>query len=112
MQASDLRHIISFQSATTSSDGEGGRTASTWVTDKTCRAKIIAQGSDVEYRDGQTVGFKRYLITCRYQQDYVITKKTRILWVNHGKNRYLTPAVGVNADSLEKWVTFEATEKI
>ena len=106
MRASDLRHIISFQSPTTASDGSGGKTASEWVTDRTTRARIVSGGADVSFENGKSRGIKNFTILTRYLKDYVITKKTRILW----KTRILTPNVPVNVDSLEMWMTFEATE--
>ena len=106
MQASDLRNTISFQSATTSSDSMGGRVASEWVTDRTTRAKIISNGADVSYENGQTRGIKTYTIITRYLQDYDITKEVRVKW----GSVYLTPNVPVNVDILKKWMTFEAKE--
>ena len=108
MKASDLRHIIKFQSPTTASDGMGGRTASEWVTDKTTRAHIVSIGSSISYEHGQTRGVVTYEITTRYTKDYTITHKTRILW----GDRILTPNVPINVDSIEKWMTFEATEAV
>ena len=108
MQASDLRHMIKFQSVTTASDSMGGRTATDFVTEKKLFAKIESNGADVELINGQKVGTKNWLIRCRFQKDYTITKKVRILW----GTRVLTPNVPVNVDNLEKWMTFEAYEKI
>ena len=106
MQASSLRHTISFQNATTSSDGMGGRTASVWATDKTVRAKIVSGGSEISFEQGQSRAIKNFTILCRYQPDYEITKKTRILW----GTRVLTPNVPINVDNLKIWMSFEATE--
>ena len=106
MQASSLRHIIHFQSATTASDGMGGRTPSEWVTDKTVRAKIVSEGAEVSFEQGQSRAVKNFTMLCRYQPDYEITKKTRILW----GDRILTPNVPINVDNLKKWMSFEATE--
>jgi len=114
MKASDLRFKINFQSATTASNSMGGRTASAWVTDKTLWAQIehigssFGVGSDLEYEHGQTVGNKQFLITCRYQPDYEITKKTRVLW----GTRQLTPITPINTDNIKKWMSFEANERI
>ena len=107
MQASELRHIINFQSATTSSDGMGGKTASEWVTDRTTRAKIISTGADTIYEANKSRGVKSWMIMTRYLPDYEITKKTRVVW----DSRILTPNVPVNIDSLKIWMTFEATEQ-
>ena len=106
MQASELRHKISFQSATTASDGMGGKTASGWATDKTLWARIVSNGADVSFESGQTRGVKTFTILTRYQPDYEITHKTRVLW----GSRILTPNVPINVDSLKKWMSFEATE--
>ena len=106
MQASELRHIISFQSSTTSTDSMGGRTSSAWVTDRTSRAMIEPTGGDVAFENGQTRGSKNFTITCRYLPDYEITHKTRILW----DGRELIPNVPINIDTLKKFMTFEAME--
>jgi SPP1 family predicted phage head-tail adaptor len=107
MQASELRHIIKFQSATTSADGMGGKTASEWVTDRTTRAKIVSTGADTVYEINKSRGVKSFVIMTRYLKDYEITKKTRVLW----GTRILTPNVPVNIDTLQIWMTFEATEQ-
>jgi SPP1 family predicted phage head-tail adaptor len=106
MNASELRHKIKFQDYTTSSDGMGGRTASEIVTEKEVHAKIVSEGSDVSYEQGQSRAIKRFTILCRYQPDYEITKKTRILW----GTRILTPSTPINIDNLKIWMTFEVTE--
>ena len=106
MSASTLRHTIKFQNYTTASDGMGGRTASAVDTDKTVRAKIVSDGAEISQEQGMSRAIKHFTILCRYQPDYEITKKTRILW----GTRVLTPNVPINVDNLKKWMSFEATE--
>ena len=108
MQASELRHIIKFQSATTSADGMGGKTATEWLTDRTTRAKIVSTGADTVYEANKSRGVRTFVVTVRFLKDYTITKQTRVLW----GTRILTPNVPVNIDSFDKrWVMFEATEQ-
>lgn len=106
MNASDLRQVIVFQNFTTVSDSMGGRTATDVVAEKTVRAKIVANGADVSLENGQNRDVKFFTILCRFQKDYAITKKTRILW----DGRLLTPNAPINIDSKKIWMTFEATE--
>lgn len=108
MNGSSLRHIIKFQTPTTASDGMGGKIASAWVTDKTTRAQITPIGSNISYENGQTRGVNSFSIITRYTKDYAITHETRILW----GSRVLIPGVTVNTDSVKKWMSFEATEKV
>ena len=108
MQASELRHIINFQVSTTASDGSGGRTASEWVTEKTTRARVVSTGADTVFEANKTRGIKSFVVTTRFAKDYTITKKTRVLW----GDRILTPNVPINIDTLEIWMTFEATEQV
>jgi len=106
MEASRLRHIIKFETPTTATDGMGGKVASGWAVKKTCYAHIVSNGGDTSYENGQTRGVESFTITCRFQKDYTITNKTRVRW----GSRILTPNVAVNLDTLQKFMTFEATE--
>ena len=108
MNASELRHIIKFQVPTTTSDGMGGQTATGWTTSKTSRARIVPIGGDITYENGQTRGVKSFNLVTRYSKDFDITHEMRILW----GSRILVPNVTVNIDSLEVWMSFEATEKV
>ena len=108
MRASDLRHPIEFQTTTTSSDGMGGLVEGAWATVKSTRAKIVPIGASIDYQDGQSRGFKNFELTTRYTKDFEITRRMRIKW----GDRYLVPNVPVNIDSLEIWMTFEASEKV
>ena len=108
MRASQLRHIIEFQTPTTASDGMGGYVPSAWVTDKTTRAEVTPIGSTITYENGQNRAVKSWRIVTRYTKDFEITHKTRVVW----NERILTPSTVVNVDTWEKWMEFEATEKV
>ena len=108
MRASQLRHIIKFQTPTTASDGMGGYVPSEWVTDKTTRAQVTPIGSTATYENGQNRAVKSWRIVTRYAKDFEINHKMRIVW----NERILTPSPVVNVDTWEKWMEFEATEKV
>lgn len=92
MSAGDLRDVVTVQSRTTTTDSQGGRSAS-WSTFATIRAAVRAGSAGESKENERVTSVTGYEVETRYRSD--ITTVMRLSWTPYSGSAKSLQIVGV-----------------
>ena len=110
--AGDLRHEISLQTRTATTDSGGGFTSS-WATTRTVFAKIVPLNGSGDFRSGRIEHDLTHDIFTRYYSDINYSAgagKMRISWSDAGTTRTLGVKYVLTINERDRYLLFRCAE--
>lgn len=108
----DLRHSVSLQTRTRSTDSGGGFTSS-FATTRTLFAKVVPKNGKEDFEAGKIDHSITHEVYTRYYSDINFKANAgqmRILWDDSGTNRFLAIKSVIDVGERDRYLVFRCSE--